>query len=87
MIDLNKHKLELEYPCSWCYKIVILHEHNANKIAKEIFGDRDHNVSKSKVSSKGKFKSYNLELTVHSDEDRTGFHKTLGEHKHVKMVV
>lgn len=87
MIDLNKHKLKLEYPCSWCYKIVILHEHNAKKIAKEIFKDRDHVVSQSKVSSKGKFKSYNLELTVHSDEDRTTFHKILDEHHHVKMVV
>jgi putative lipoic acid-binding regulatory protein len=87
MIDLNNHKLELDYPCSWCYKIVILNEHNANKIAKEIFIEREHTVTKSKVSSKGKFKSYNLEITVHSDEDRTNFHKVIGEHKHVKMVV
>jgi len=87
MIDLNNHKLELEYPCNWCYKIVILNEHNANKIAKEIFEDREHSVTKSKVSSKGKFKSYNLEITVHSDNDRTHFHKILGEHTQVKMVV
>ena len=37
MIDLNNHKLELNYPCNWCYKIVIKHEHNGNKIAKEVF--------------------------------------------------
>lgn len=87
MIDLNQHKLKLEYPCKWCYKIVILHEHNANKIAKEIFKDREHSVTKSKVSSKGKFKSFNLEILVHNDDDRTHFHKVIGEHKHVKMVV
>jgi putative lipoic acid-binding regulatory protein len=87
MIDLNNHKLELKYPCSWCYKIVILNEHNANKIAKEVFVDREHTVTKSKVSSKGKFKSYNLEIIVTSDEDRTNFHKVIGEHKQVKMVV
>jgi putative lipoic acid-binding regulatory protein len=39
------------------------------------------------VSSKGKFKSYNLEIIVTSDEDRTNFHKVIGEHKQVKMVV
>jgi len=87
MIDLNNHKLELKYPCNWCYKIVILNQHNANKIAKEIFKDREHSVTKSKVSSKGKFKSYNLEITVTSDEDRTHFHKILSEHTQIKMVV
>ena len=87
MIDLNNHKLELDYPCSWCYKIVILQEHNANAIARNVLDDREHKVSKSKVSSKGKFKSYNIELQVHSDEDRTSLHKQFGEHKNVKMVV
>ena len=87
MIDLNNHKLELDYPCLWSYKIVIKHEHNGNKIAKEILNERTHTVTKSKVSSKGKFKSYNLELEVHSDDDRTTIHKLLGDHKHIKMVV
>lgn len=85
--DLNNHKLELDYPCSWCYKIVIKHEHNGNKIAKEIFEQRKHKVTKSKVSSGGKFKSYNIDLLVHSDNDRTELHKLLGQHNHVKMVV
>jgi len=87
MIDLNNHKLELTYPCSWCYKIVILQEHNANAIARNVLENREHKVSKSKVSSKGKFKSYNIELQVNSDEDRTSLHKQFGEHKNVKMVV
>ena len=87
MIDLNNHKLELEYPCSWCYKIVIKDEHNGNKIAKEILDNRKHKVTKSKVSSSGKFKSYNVDLLVHSDEDRTALHKLFKDHKNIKMVV
>jgi len=87
MIDLSKHKLKLDYPCKWSYKIVIRDEHNANKIAKEIFKDREHKVTKSKVSSKGKFKSHNIDLTVHSEEDRKDIHKKLYEHKDIKMVV
>ena len=87
MIDLNNHKLELSYPCDWCYKIIILNEHNANAIAKNILNEREHKVSKSKVSSKGKFKSYNINITVNSDEDRSSLHKEFGEHKNVKMVV
>ena len=87
MIDLNDHKLELEYPCSWCYKIVIKTEHNGNKIAKEVLETRSHKVTKSKVSSKGKFKSFNIDIEVTSDEDRTNIHKLLGDHQHIKMVV
>lgn len=87
MIDLNKHKLELVYPCEWCYKIVIHNEHDGHLIAKDVFGDREHKVSHSKASSKGKFKSLNIELLVHNDDDRTHFHKVLHEHEKIKMVI
>lgn len=87
MIDLNNHKLELEYPCQWEYKVVIKSEHNINPITKEIFESREHIVSASKQSSKGKFCSFNIKLTVHSDEDRTGIYKKLQAHERIKMVV
>jgi len=87
MVDLSKHKLELEYPCNWCYKIVLLKDSNAKHIAKDILEDREHKVTNSKTSSKGKFKSYNIDLTIHSDEDRTSLHKKFSDHKDIKMVV
>jgi putative lipoic acid-binding regulatory protein len=87
MIDLNNHKLELNYPCNWCYKIVIKHEHNGNKIAKEILGKREHKVVKSKISSGGKFKSYSIDLLVSNDDDRKELYKLFSEHKNIKMVV
>ncbi len=87
MIDLNQHKVKLDYPCSWEYKIVILSEHNINPIVKEILADREHKIKPSKKSTKGKFESFSLELTVHSDEDRTGIYHMLGKHERIKMVV
>lgn len=87
MIDLNKHKLELTYPCNWKYKIVILESIDVKYISKDIFGDRDHKINESNVSKKGKFKSYNIELIVHSDDDRTELHRVLGDHKDIKMVL
>ncbi len=87
MIDLNNHKLELEYPCKWCYKIVLLNEKNAKKITKTILEDREHKITNSKTSAKGKFKSYNVDLTVHSDKDREDLHKKFHSHKDIKMVV
>jgi len=87
MIDLNQHKLELDYPCSWKYKIVILESINAKNISKDIFGDRDHSIKESNVSKKGKYKSYSIELIVHNEDDRKELYKILGEHKEIKMVL
>ncbi len=87
MIDLNEHKLELDYPCNWKYKLVIRHEQNIKKIIKEVLEDREHGVKPSKVSKEGKFKSYTLELLVHNDEDRKSLYQVLGDHEHIKMVV
>lgn len=87
MIDLNKQKLQLDYPCSWKYKIVIHETANAKKITEEIFIQREFSIEKSKVSKKGKFKSYSLELLVHNEDDRKEIFNMLGEHKDIKMVL
>lgn len=54
---------------------------------KEVVLQREHSVKVSKVSSKGKYKSYTLELLVHNDDDRTEIYKMLGEHSNIKMVL
>ncbi|MGA1933249.1 YbeD family protein [Arcobacter sp. YIC-464] len=87
MIDLNKEKLKLDYPCNWKYKIVVLETINIKKVVTEVISKREHSVKESKVSKKGKFKSYTLELLVHSDDDRTGLYENLGNHDDIKMVL
>lgn len=87
MVDLSNEKLELNYPCSWIYKIVILETSNANKITKEVFGERDHRVKASKTSKKGKFKSFTIDMIVHNEDDRKALYELLGKHKQIKMVL
>lgn len=87
MIDLNKQKVQLDYPCSWKYKIVMLETVNVKYISKDIFGDRVHSVKESNTSKKGKFISYSFELIVHNEDDRKEIYKILGEHKEIKMVL
>ena len=87
MIDLSQHKLELDYPCNWTYKLVVRKEQNINKIIKEVLEDRKHGVKPSKTSSKGKFKSYTLDCIVEDEEDRKALYQVLGDHEHIKMVV
>ncbi len=87
MVDLNQHKLELDYPCSWQYKVVIRCEEDINCIIKEVLEDRKHGIKPSKKSSKGKFSSHTLEMEVKDEEDRKNIYKLLGDHQHIKMVV
>lgn len=87
MVDLSKHKLELDYPCSWIYKIVVLETTNIKEVVQEVLLERDHNVKESKTSTKGKFKSYTLDLIVHNEDDRKTIYELLGKHSSVKMVL
>ncbi len=87
MINLNEHKLELDYPCNWEYKVVIKAEQNIKNIIKDVLKKREHGIKPSKTSSKGKFQSHTLKLMVHSEDDRKNIYKLLGEHKHIKMIV
>ena len=87
MIDLNNHKLVLDYPCSWKYKIVIIETINVQYISKDIFGEREHFIKESNTSKKGKYKSYSIELIVHNEDDRKEVYQILSEHKDIKMVL
>ena len=87
MTDLNQHTLELDYPCSWEYKVVIRSEQDIKNIIEEVLDQREHGIKPSKTSSKGKFRSYSLEMLVHNEDDRKEIYKLLSAHEHVKMVV
>lgn len=87
MVDLSKETLELNYPCNWIYKIVVKEEIKIKKVVKEVVLEREHSVKESKVSKKGKYKSYSLELLVHNEDDRKELYKLLGDHEDIKMVI
>ena len=87
MIDLSKEKLELDYPCNWEYKLIVLEHINIKTTVTEVISNREHKVKESKVSSKGKYKSYTLEMLVHNEDDRKEIYKMLGDHSNIKMVL
>jgi putative lipoic acid-binding regulatory protein len=87
MIDLNKEKLELNYPCNWVYKLVVYEKINIKSTVKGVVLEREHTIIESKVSTKGKFKSYTLELLVHNEDDRKELFSILGDHDDIKMVL
>ena len=87
MKDLTNETLELNYPCSWPYKLVVLETTVIKTVVTEVISQREHTIKKSKKSSKGKFVSYTLELIVHNEDDRKMLYEMLGAHIDVKMIV
>ncbi len=87
MIDLSKEKLELNYPCNWVYKVIGLSQKDVKSAIDDILEKREYKLKASKTSSKGKFQSFNLELLVHNDDDRTTIYEMLGKHAKIKMVL
>lgn len=87
IINETTQKLELEYPCSWCYKVVAYERAGIEIAAMEIFGERKYSLNPSNTSRSGKYISMNLELLVHNEDERTYFYETLKAHPHIKMVL
>lgn len=87
VINDSTQKLELTYPCTWCYKVVAYERAGIEIAAMEIFCDRKYSLEPSKASKGGKYISMNLELLVHNEDERTYFFETLKAHEHIKMVL
>ena len=89
MVNINDidQKLVLEYPCSWCYKVVGEEREKLENAIREVIREREHKITHSNTSSGGKYISLNLDLLVHNDDDRTFIYEALKAHQHVKMVL
>jgi len=87
IINEETQKLELTYPCTWCYKVVAYERAGIEIAAIEIFTERQYSLNPSNVSKGGKYISMNLEILVHNEDERTYFYETLKAHPHIKMVL
>lgn len=86
-MNLEDKKLELTYPTNWKYKIITSSHDDALLALEEVFGSREYKYNKSNNSKSGKFISFNIELLVHSDDDRVGLYTLLNQHKRIKYVL
>jgi uncharacterized protein len=87
MPDDEKQKVQLEYPCTWIYKIIGPNEDEMRSAVAEIIRDRACKVSLSHSSASAKYHCLNVELSVESESHRTALYEALKAHKAVKMVI
>ncbi len=87
IINDSKEKIELEYPCNWCYKVIGNDKSGIQSAVKDVIDQREHTLTHSNASKNGKYVSMNLDLLVHNDDDRKFIYEALKKHNNVKMVL
>ncbi len=87
MVDLNNEKLHLDYPCHWVYKVIGSGQEQMRDAIEEVVHDYEHTVTFSNASRTGKYCCLNLEMTVYSDETRTGIYTALKQHPNIMLVL
>ncbi len=85
--DTCKTKPDIDYPCQWIYKVIGHDESQLRQLIAELVGDRDHDLSLSRRSTKGKYTSLRLELTVTDEADRLRLFTALSNHPAVRVVM
>ncbi|MGE4420185.1 MAG: YbeD family protein [Sulfurimonas sp.] len=87
IINDREEKLELTYPCSWCYKLIAGEKEALEQAIRDVIDEREHKLTHSKNSKGGKYISMNLDMLVHNEDDRNFIYEALKAHQHIKMVL
>ncbi|WP_321777200.1 DUF493 domain-containing protein [Sulfurimonas sp.] len=100
ILNDKSEKLELQYPCSWTYKLISLDKEALQKAVHDVIVEREHKVNgearegalgytlvHSKNSKAGKYISMSLDLLVHNEDDRNFIYEALKAHQNIKMVL
>jgi putative lipoic acid-binding regulatory protein len=83
----ESQKLELDYPCSWKYKIIGEERKKLEEAVHSVILERAHTLKHSNASKTGKYISMNLDLIVQNEDERTFIYEALKAHQHIKMVL
>jgi len=86
-LDELNQKVELDYPCTWSYKLISEHHDHTKEAILDVISERAHNLSHSNNSKSGKYISMNLELLVQNEDDRNFIYEALKAHQKIKMVL
>lgn len=87
IINDSKNKLELQYPCSWSYKLIGHEKEAIQEAIHEVILEREHTLNHSNNSKTGKYVSLNLALVIQNEDERNFIYEALKKHQNIKMVL
>ncbi len=82
-----EEKLELEYPCRWLYKVIGRSEEAVRGAVLQVVEVDGLTLELSHRSSGGSYVSFNVEVTVQSEQQRKSLYEALRAHDDVRMVL
>ena len=77
----------INYPCVWSYRIIGQDDQLLRNAVSNAVGDKEHQISFANQSSGGKYQSLNVEVRVHSEEERADIFERLRKDPNVKVVL
>ncbi|SEM31088.1 hypothetical protein SAMN04489760_11017 [Syntrophus gentianae] len=80
-------KPNVEYPCRWIYKVIGIDREQILLAIEEVMQQRPCEIRYSRSSAKGKYHSFSLEMTLHSDDQRLSIYEALMRHPAVRIVL
>ena len=87
IINDSSKKLELEYPCTWSYKLIGHEKEAIQKAIHDVILEREHTLKHSNNSKTGKYVSMNLDLLVQNEEERSFIFEALKQHHNIRMIL
>jgi len=88
ILDKNtQEKPEINYPTYWDFTIIGRDKNKIESAIKEVFGNRKHSCTFSKVSKNGKFTSYKATCHVKSQKERDELYQKFKEHKDINYTL
>lgn len=85
-MEILRDRAEIEFPCEWEYKVIGECEIKVREAIFEVI-DSEHTLTQSKVSKKGKYKSFALKLTIESHSQMRTIFEQLKMHRDIKFVL
>ncbi len=86
MNSFGDKKPDIDYPCSWTFKVIGTDEQQIKKAVEDCVSN-SYTLKPSKVSNKGKYISLNLIAEVASETHRNEIYTSLSENEYIKMVI
>ncbi len=83
----EKERPEIDYPCTWQYKVIGKDKYLLEKAIHDICAPTPVTISFSNASSSGKYFSLNAELTVQDEPMRDTLFAAFQNHSDVTMVI
>lgn len=87
MINLGDRTPDIDYPCSWTYRLIGESQQEIRALVTEILGDSDHELEHSHDSRNGRYVSLKLTLVVRNDMHRLMLYRRLSGCRAIKYVL